>query len=44
MTFVSVYLDGNFAYARLLEPGESIPRDGFGITYVALPVTTKDAA
>ena len=38
MTIVSVYLDGKPSYGYVLEAGESIPRDGFGITYVVSEV------
>jgi len=40
MTKINVYQDGTFCYGYVLEPGESIPRDGFGITYVVSEVAT----
>ena len=38
MTKINVYQDGTFCYGYVLEAGESIPRDGFGITYVVSEV------
>lgn len=38
MTKINVYQDGNFCYGYVLQAGESIPRDGFGITYVVSEV------